>query len=160
MPKAFLRRLGERGRNIMSGQENVWLIIKQSFNAARNVASKHPDVKFVILFETEDEDLNYKLEWMKIIFRGTKEQELQEKEALEKFYLPFKKLFKKNLDLEHTDDDLKKRFSSKILTAADLDEAYEKGFGAVGDKSISDKLLEFGILTHIKLVEDYNNRLE
>jgi len=105
--------------------------------------------------EMESEDLHYNIEWLKIVIRGSKEFEKEEYNDAMKMYGAFDKHFKREFK---TDMNMKKHFKSKVLNATKVDDAYKKGYGAMGNNSIANKLLEMGILTHIELVEDYELR--
>lgn len=140
----------------MSFQEHLYTIIKQSFNLAKRKANaSNTGIKFVITTDVEIEDLNYELNWLKIVVQGTKEQEEEEYKEAMAMYQPFGKIMKKEMPI---DDGLKKFFKTKILSPTQVEEAYKKGFGSVSDNNIANKLLEMGILTHIQLIQDYDTR--
>lgn len=122
---------------------------------AKRKANASGKIKFVITYPKEDEDLNYQIEWMKIIIQGTEEQELEEYEESLQLYQPFGKVLKKDIP---KDDRLKKYINSKILNPMEVSEAYEKGYGSLSENNIANKLLEMGIITHIKLIKDYDER--
>ena len=48
----------------------------------------------------------------------------------------------------------KKPFKTTRLTAEQLRNAYETGYGMIGEETIAQKLLELGIMTHIEKVEN------
>lgn len=130
-------------------------MIKQSMQMAKRKANKDGRLKFVITYPREDEDMNYQIEWIKITIQGTEEQELEEYEESLQLYQSLGKVLKKDLP---KDDRLSKYLNSKILNPTDIAEAYKKGYGSISDNNISTKLLEMGIMTHIKLVKDYEQR--
>lgn len=133
------------------------MIIKQSLSMAKRKANASGKIKFVMTQEREKEDMNYFIEWIKIIIQGTKEQEEEEYNDCLKLYEPLGKIFKKTLP---QDEQMKAHFKTKMLSAMKMDEAYKKGYGAAGDSNIANKLLEMGIITHMELVEDYDTREE
>ncbi len=167
VPCAWIRRTGRAVQGLMSFQENLWMIIKQSMNMAKKAANKSSeDVKYVITYDDEIEDINYKIEWMKIVVQGSEEIEIDEYDKIQRFYMPLKKYFKKEFP---KDDNMKKHFKTKILTSAQVEEAYEKGYGNMEQEiqqkdgtqrksSIADKMLEMGILTHFEWNKDFDTR--
>ena len=140
---------------LISFQENIWIIIKQSLNTAKKRANASDKIDFIMTTETESEDLHYEIEWIKILIRGYKEDEKEEYEDSLKFHEPLIKIFKKDMPV---DDNMKKSFKTKILTSAKVQDAYKKGYGATADRSIANKLLELGILTHIEWIDDFESR--
>lgn len=164
LPRSWFRAGVSKVQGVLSFQEHLWLIIKQSLNLAKKKANaaaqeldNKPKVKFVMTTDREKEDLNYEIEWLRIIIQGTKEQEKEEYDEAMRMYQPFGKIFKKDLP---TDDRLKQHFKTKILSNEKVQEAYKKGYGAINDNSLANKLLEMGILTHIELIQDYDSRIE
>ena len=157
VPRSWVKRTAVRAKGMMSFQENIWMMIKNSLDLAKRKANASGKIIFVMEKDIEYEDLNFQLEWLKITIQGTKEQELEELDDTNKLYEPFGKVFKNKMTIEK-DDNLKKCFKTKVLTTAKVDEAYKNGYGAMNSNNISNKLLEMGILTHVKLVEDYDNR--
>lgn len=156
VPRAWLKRQVNRIGGILSFQEHIWLMIKSSLNLAKRKATASGKIKFIMTNETEIEDLNYTIEWLKIIIQGTKEQEDEEYQDTMKLYSPLGNLFKKSEMPK--DERLGAFFKSKILSATDVEDAYKKGYGAVKDKDMASKLLEMGILTSVKLIDDYEAR--
>jgi hypothetical protein len=156
VPRSWFRAGVNKLQGIISFQEHIWTIVKQSFNLAKKKAnSSNTGIKFVITSDDENEDLNYKIEWMKIMIQGTEKQEEEEYNEALKMYEPFATVFKKDMK---TDDRLKEHIKTKVLTIEKVDEAYKKGYGVVSDNNISNKLLEMGIITHIEWVRDFNDR--
>lgn len=156
VPRSWFRRQADKLKGFLSFQENLWLIIKQSLQLAKKKANADGRLKFVMTTENENEDLNYELEWIKIIIQGTKEQEKEEYEDTLKLYNPLNKLFKQDFPV---DDRMKSFFRTKILSQAKVDEAYKEGYGAIGNNNLANKLLEMGILTHVELIDDYDGRI-
>ena len=155
VPRSWFRRQANRAAGFLSFQENIWIIIRQSLSLAKKKANASGKIKFVMTNDAEDEDMNYQIQWIKIIIQGTKEQEEEEyKEALQ-MYSPLNKVFKKAIP---EDKRMKKHFKSRILSSAKIEDAYKKGYGALSDNNLSNKLLEMGILTHIEWVDDFDSR--
>jgi alpha-mannosidase len=119
--------------------------------------AKFSTVTFIITNERENEDINYAIDWIKVIIQGTPEQEQEEFEEANRLYTNFGKLIKKDFAVENADS-MKQHFKTKMLNLTELSDAYKQGYGSVQDTSISQKLLEMGILTHIKLLKDYDSR--
>lgn len=155
MPRAWLKRTTHIAVGLMSFSENIWLIIRQSMSMAKKKANTSGLINFVMSFEDETEDMNYKIEWLKIIIQGTKDQEKEEYDEAMKMYLPLNKIFKKEIP---SDNNLKMHFKSKVLSSFKVEEAYKIGYGAAEDKNMANKLLEMGILTHIEFIDDFDSR--
>jgi Ni,Fe-hydrogenase I large subunit len=156
VPRSWFRAGINKVQTVLSFQEHLWAIIKQSLNLAKKKANaSNTGIKFVITNETEAEDINYQIDWIKVIIQGTKEQEEEEYNEAMGMYAPFGKILKKEV-LGETN--LKKTFKTKMLSPEKIQEAYLKGFGAVGDSNLSNKLLEMGILTHIEKIDDFGSR--
>lgn len=155
VPKSWFRRQGNRVKGLLSFQENLWMMINQSLRLAKKKANASGTITFVMTKETESEDLNYDIKWVKIVIQGTKEQEEDEYNDTMKLYGPLNKVFKKDFG---KDDRLSKHFKSKILTPGKIEEAYKQGYGAIGDDNLAQKMLEMGILTHIDWIDDFENR--
>ncbi len=155
VPKRWFKRTAGKVKGLISFQENIWQIIGQSLRLAKRKANASGKLIFNMTREFESEDMNYQIEWLKIIIQGTSEQEEEEyKEALQ-MYSPLSKIFKKELP---KDDNMAKHFKSKVLSGIKVEEAYKKGYGAVNDNNLANKLLEMGIITHIEWLKDFNSR--
>jgi len=155
VPKSWFRRQGKKVAGFVSFQENLWIIIKESLNMAKRKANASGKIKFVMTNHTENEDLNYQIQWMKIIIQGTKEQEKEEYDEAMQMYQPLNKIFKKEMP---KDERMKKHFKTKVLSSTKVDEAYKKGYGAINDNNLSNKILEMGILTDIEFINDFDSR--
>ena len=155
VPKSWFRRQGNRVKGLLSFQENLWLMIVQSLRLAKKKAIASGTIKFVLSNEKESEDLNYEIQWIKIVIQGTKEQEKEEYDDSMKLYGPLSKVFKKDFG---SDKNMSKHFKSKVLNPAKIEEAYKQGYGAIGDNTLAQKMLEMGILTHIEWIDDFDNR--
>lgn len=155
--KNWFRRQAHAVSGMISFQQNIWLMVKQSFSQAKKVANKqNPQLLFHIEDINENIDLTTKFEWIKIIIQGTREEEQSEYDDMQNFYKPLGKLLKKNVsDMETTEKP--NFFKSSILNAASVDDAYKKGYGSVSDKNIANKILEMGILLSIEKIDDYSD---
>ena len=157
VPKSWFRRQATRIGGLISFQENIWLIVKQSLGMARKKANASGTIVFNMTHEKESEDMNYDIQWIKITIRGTKEQEKEEYEDSLKLYDPLGKIFKKEMP---KDERLSKQFKTKVLNSVKVDEAYKEGYGAMSDKNVANKLLEMGIITHVEWLDDFDSRQE
>jgi len=155
VPRSWFRRQTTRVAGLISFQENIWLMIKQSMNLAKKKANAAGTITFVITNHDEDEDMNYKLQWIKVEIQGNKEQEEDEYKDALKLYDSLGKVFKKDLP---TDERLARHFKTKILSSEKVEQAYKEGYGASKESNLADKLLEMGILTHLEWIEDYDSR--
>jgi len=155
IPKSWFRRQGNRVVGLISFQENLWQIIKQSLGLAKKKANASGKLDFMMTNDREDEDLNYEIEWIKIIIRGSREQEQEEYEEALQMYQPLGKILKREMP---KDERLERHFKSKILNNTKVHDAYEKGYGASDKNNISNKLLEMGILTHMEWIDDFDSR--
>lgn len=159
VPVSWFRRTASTVSGLLSFQTNIWLMIQNSLNLAKRKATQSgTGVQFVVKRDNEREDLHYSLEWIKVIIRGTKEQEEEEYQEAMQMYSKFRNIFTKK---EFPKDvELAKHFNSKLLGNIKVDEAYAKGYGAVSENSIANKLLEMGIITSIELLEDWETRTD
>ena len=136
----------------MTFQTNIWQMIKQSMQLGKKKCNSSGKGKWVTTYEFEDEDLHYKIEWMKIMISGSPEFEQEEYEDALKLYGPLGKILKKEFKIPENNP-LRKQFKTKLLSEAKVNEAYKKGYGAASDSNMANKLLEMGILTHIELIK-------
>lgn len=155
VPKKWYRRVGSKVKGLITFQENIWQIICDSFNNAKKSAQKDGRIEFKIIKDLEPEDLHYNIEWRKIIIRGSPKMEQEEYDDAMGMYDKLSNKMKKDFD---TDENMSKRLKSKVLSPDKIKNAYEKGYGAVNQKSIANKLLEMGIMTHVEKIDDYESR--
>jgi hypothetical protein len=155
----WFKRTASTVGGLVSFQTNIWMLIENSMQLAKRKATQsNTGIQFIIKRETEREDLHYSLQWLKVIIRGTKEQEEEEYREALGMYSKFKNIFGKK-DFPK-DDNLAKHFKSKLLNGIKVEEAYAKGYGDISENSIAAKLLEMGILTHVELIPDRDLRVE
>jgi len=155
VPKSWFRRGFNKVGGLITFQENIWIIIKQSMRMAKKKANASGKIKFVMSYETESEDLNYSIEWLKIVIQGTESQEEEEYNDSMKMYSSLGAVFKKDMP---KDKRFSQHFKTKVLSSAKVTEAYSKGFGEMENNNIANKLLEMGILTHIEWIKDFDSR--
>lgn len=155
VPKSWFRRQANKAAGLLTFQENIWLIILQSLNLAKKKANASGKAKFVSTKEYEDEDMNYQLEWIKIKIQATEEVEEEEYNESMQLYHPLGKILKKDFP---KNDRMKSHFKTKVLSKAQVEEAYKKGYGALNDNNMANKLLEMGILTYVEWIPDYETR--
>jgi len=153
--RGHAKRLLQRLSGLISFQENIWIIISDSMNKVRKRANDSGLIKCVKTKEVEHEDLFYDIEWIVMLFQGSKEAELSEIDDMKKFYLPLGKVMKKDIP---SDAAFSKHFKTKMLSLESLEKAYNEGFGTAENESISNKLLEMGIITSFQHISDYENR--
>lgn len=157
VPRSWFRKGIQKAAGILSFQEHIWQIVKQSLNLSKKKAnSSNTGVKIVITTDKEYEDMNYEIHWVKCIIQGNREQEQEEYRDCNQLYQQFGKVLKGNIPV--ADERLKQHFKTKILTNEQVSNAYIRGFGSVSDNNIANKLLEMGILTHLDYVDDYDQR--
>jgi len=157
LPRSYMRRQTARLRGFLAGQEQMWIMIKQSLIRAKKAANKDGRMKFVMTYPQEFEDMNYMITWIKIVIQGKEELEKEEEQEAMMLYKQLKNILKKEMP---KDERFSKRLKSKLLNPQKIDEAYEKGFGMIEDNNLANKLLEMGIMTHIERIDDYNTRDE
>jgi len=155
VPKSWFRRKAQKVKELITFQENIWQMLSQSLSKAKKSADKHGGLKFMIERKIESEDIHYNLEWRIVTIQGTEKEEEEEYNESLGLYDKLGKQFKKDYDV---DTRMSKIFNSKILGPAKIKEAYDKGYGSVSDKSIVNKLLEMGIMTHIEWIKDFDSR--
>lgn len=155
VPKSWARRYVNKVKGLMTFQENIWHMITTSFSKARKAARKDGRLFFNIEKVFEDEDFNFRIEWRKITIQGPRDMEVEEYDDSMKMYDRLESRLKKDFPV---DKQLSKMFKTKVLPERKVSEAYNKGYGAVKNKSMSDKLLEMGVLTHVEFVDDFEGR--
>lgn len=163
VPKSWVKRQVAKIQSLLSFQENMWIMLHQSFNLAKRrcLESSNPKMVFEIIKKEENEDMLYKLEWLVIVVQGTSDQENEEYQDILKINDAMVKRYEKHKisrsDLDNNDN-LKKMFKTKLLSKEQLVKVFDTGNRAVGQQTIAEKLLELGIITDIQLVEDYHSR--
>jgi hypothetical protein len=153
--KKWMKRISDKTMGLINFQTNIWVIISQSLHLAKRKATENKTLEFCLTKKIESEDLYYNLEWIEVMITGTKEQELEEyKEALG-LYDNLSKIVKKDMP---KDENMEKHFKSRFLSMEQVEDAYKKGYGVTSDSNLAQKLLEMGILTVVKFVDDFETR--
>jgi len=148
--------MSNKAVGLMTFQENIWMIINSSLNMAIKKANASNIFEcYTKQKDKEVEDLNYQIEWVKVIIRGKEEDEKSEYDDCMKLYGNIEKHMKDEIP---KDSIMAKHFKSKVLSPMKVDEAYSKGYGAAGNSNLSNKLLEMGVLTHIEWIKDFDGR--
>ena len=156
VPRSWYRRTASKVKGLMTFQENIWQIIKQSLTKAKRKAKEDGRLSFVMTNEDELEDMHYMLQWIKIVIQGSPEMEEEEYNDSMKMYDSLGKVFKQDFQV---DEKMAKHFNSKkILSIGKVQEAYKQGYGSMETNNIANKLLEMGILTHIEWNKDFESR--
>jgi len=155
VPRSWFRRTASKAKGLITFQENIWLIIKQSLRMAKKKATAADTLSFVLTSDTESEDLHYQIEWMKVVIQGTEEQEKEEYDESMKMYSTLGNVLKKEMP---KDERFSSHIKTKILSSKQVDEAYKEGYGALTDNNLANKLLEMGIITHIEWIKDFETR--
>jgi len=164
VPRSLKLRIVKKIEGLLGFQENIWIMIRMSFKAARRKwlgGEKHPLGKletFTIDIDKENEDTFHYLEWMTITQQGDKAVEMEEYMEAMKMYDALNSILRK-MPKNNDSDQLKKVFKTKLLSEEKLIEAYEKGYGSEKHKNLCKILLEMGLVTHIELVEDWDTRV-
>jgi hypothetical protein len=158
VPRSWFRKGLTQLGGLITFQENIWLMVKSAIMMAKRKANESGKITYVVTTHNEKEDLNWQLQWIKVVIQGTEEMEKSEYDDFQKMYGPFNKIFKKELDVKKDNTQLKRFFKSKILSEQKTKEAYDVGYGAMGDNNLANKLLEMGIITHIETINDYSTR--
>jgi hypothetical protein len=106
----------------------------------------------------EEESLNYNIEWLEVIIKGTEEKENEEYDASMKFFSKLEQLpvFKQKKGNMEIDEELAAEYSGK-LNSSRAKKALKKGFEKAKDMTISKSLNDIGIIT---IVERENNEEE
>jgi len=155
VPNKWYQRIVRKAGGLISFQENIWIIISQSLNMAKKKATA-ADLTFIKTKTVEREDLNYSLEWIRIIIKGTPKEEEEEYNDSMNIYRALGQIFKKKEVPKNPA--FSKMFNSKLYTPKQLEDSYKAGHGSVKDRTIADKLLEMGIMTIVEWKKDFDER--
>ena len=153
VPRQWFKRQIHKAKGLLSFQENIWLIIDRSMSLAKRKATQSSvKIDFQKSGHREPEDLNWDLEWIEVQIRSP-DKNLEEEEYQEAMgmYKTLKTLFKSEFP---ENEDLKRSFITKRLSESQLKKAYKAGYGAAGDNTIAQKLLDMGIITLIEKIDD------
>lgn len=157
IPRNWFKRTMDAASGLITFQTNLWIMIEQSLRLAKRKATIADNgVKIIIKKEYENEDLHYQLEWLNVIITGNEKQELEEYNEAMTMYSSFKNLLKKDIP---KDERMSRHLKTTMLNDVKVEDAYKKGYGALGNESVANKLLEMGIMTRIELIKDYDARV-
>jgi len=154
VPKRWTSRIVNKVTGLISFQENIWLMISMGLNQAKkqitalNSTLANPMIYVQEKF-TESEDMRYNIEWIKIMMKGTKEQEEEEFNKAHKLYDELAKVMKDELP---KDENLSRQFKTKVVDETKLNEIYTEGYKSLSSSNIAKALLEMGILTDIEWI--------
>jgi hypothetical protein len=155
IPRNFFKRSMQKLSNVLTFQEHIWYIINNSLKLAKRKAKKgNPNLLFTIERYEENEDINYIIQWSKVIIKGTEKEEEDEYNDLLKFYDPLNKVFDKNKMVNDKKTSLAAMFKSKVVDITEIEKMYKKGMDNTGEHNISNKLLEIGIMSNFEWVKD------
>ncbi len=165
VPKNLFSRLARKLRGILTYQETLWQILKQSFEIGKKKADEY-NVICEIITDKEEESKDFLIEWYIVYIRG-KNNDLQAeyyqyKQGL-RFWDKFENnnLFKKMKVKTRKDKDnvLSKMFITKLVPKDKIKELFNKGSNIVKKESIARILLKSGIISYMEWVDDKNNRI-
>lgn len=151
LPRNWFKRTAAKFKGLMTFQENIWLIIERSMTIAKKKATaSNTGIVFTKQSYREPEDISFDIEWIVVTIEGNPTQEEEEYQEAMGMYKSLKQLFKNELP---KDDAFMKPFKTTRLTEEQLQKAYKAGYGNVGEDTISQKLLELGIMTYIEKID-------
>jgi hypothetical protein len=154
-------------KNVLSVQQYMWRTIEygiklSTFKMEEHVKKINSDGDFSFNYKKrkfmEEESLNYNIEWLEVIIKGTEEKENEEYDASMKFFSKLEQLpvFKQKKGNMEIDEELAAEYSGK-LNSSRAKKALKKGFEKAKDMTISKSLNDIGIIT---IVERENNEEE
>lgn len=160
IPRGFFKSAAHRTAGFLTFQENMWLIISRALQMAKNGCDAKPEEQVTMTLQNKDENdgLHYKFQWKIVTISSI--FPAKEQEEYDQFMTLYSKIgsIKQILDLKLTSNPeySKTMDNSKVLSAAQFDEAKRAGYGALHNKDIASKLLEMGIITwaEIRLDKD------
>jgi len=160
VPKKWFKRLGSRFVGLITFQENTWIMLNQAFNKAKKRVEAYnknnsDKVNWVQKVDKEDDGKEYMFEWLKIYIQGNESQEQEEYNEAMKMYNRLDKHLPKTIPI-----DKRAKLSMAKHLKARFKKNYEKGIEQFSKKqaSISDKLLEIGIITEVEYIKDFGKR--
>jgi len=147
-------------RNVLSIQQYMWRTILYAFTVASKKADvqkkrairkgKELDFTYSKIKYTEEEDINYDIEWLDIKIIGTEEKEREQYESAQKLFTQLEnhEILKKYLSDrdEKIDEDISKLYNKKNKK---LKKSLGKGYEAVKTQTLGKLLNEVGIIAEI-----------
>lgn len=161
--KWFARQINNM-KNTVSIQQYMWGTIDYGFKLAtikmdrdikKNRGNKDYDFTYTKRKYREEESLNYNIDWLEIIIKGSESLEKEEYEQSMKFFsklesLPVFKQKKENLQL---DPELSASYKGK-LKGRKAKKVLKAGFDKAKDLTISKTLNDIGIITIVEREEN------
>jgi len=156
--KWFLRQVANL-KNSVSIQNYIWSNITYGFklatikmNQTKKKNKHNPSYIFDYVKKTytEEENLNYNIEWLELRMTGTYEEELEEYNQSLLFFSKMQDnpVFKQRMDKVEVDPELSAEYSKKIKSNK-AKEAIAKGLDRVKDITMSKSLNDVGILVMV-----------
>ena len=155
----FARQINNM-KNVLSVQQYMWRTIEygiklstfkmeehvKKINSEGDFSFKYNKKKFM-----EEESLNYNIEWIEVIIKGTEEKEKEEYDASMKFFSKLEQLpvFKQKKGNMEIDPELSAEYAGK-LNSSRAKKAIQKGFERAKDMTISKSLNDIGIITIVE----------
>ena len=147
-------------KNVLSVQQYMWRNIEYgiklaTFKMEEHVKKINSNGDFSFNYKKrkfmEEESLNYNIEWLEVIIKGTEEKEKAEYDSSMKFFsklesLPVFKQKKGNIEI---DKELAAEYSGK-LNSSRAKKVIQKGFEKAKDMTISKSLNDIGIITIVE----------
>lgn len=162
----FARQINSM-KNVLSVQQYMWKTIEygiklstikmeehvKKINSVGDYSFNYKKRKFI-----EEESLNYNIEWLEVMIKGTEEKEKEEYDASMKFFSKLENLpvFKQKKDNVVIDEELAAEYKGKLY-GKKAKRALQAGFNKAKDMTISKSLNDIGIIT---LVEKEKNKNE
>lgn len=152
LPRNWFRRTASKMKGLLTFQENIWLIIDRSLIIAKKKCASTPNGGiFIKKNYREMEDINWDIEWIEIEYRGNPFQEEEEYSEAMGMYKGLGQLFKAEMP---KDSAFSKIFKTTRLTGVQLEKAYKAGYVNSTEITISQRLLDLGIITYIEKIDE------
>jgi hypothetical protein len=151
-------------KNVLSVQQYMWRTIEYGIKLStikmdQHIKKLNSEGDFSFNYKKrkyiEDESLNYNIEWIEVIIKGTKEVEQGEYDASMKFFSKLENLpvFKQKKDQVEIDTDIASEYKGKLYSKK-AKKVIQAGFEKAKDMTISKSLNDIGIITLVEREED------
>lgn len=162
----FAKQIGNM-KNVLSIQQYMWRTIEYGIKLStvkmdQHIKKLNREGDFSFNYKKrkyiEEESLNYNIEWIEVIIKGTEEVEQGEYEASMKFFSKLENLpvFKQKKGQVEIDEELASEYKGKLY-GKKAKKVLQKGFDKAKEMTISKSLNDIGIIT---LVEKEQNETE
>jgi hypothetical protein len=157
-------------KTVLSVQQYMWRTIEYGIKLATIKMDQHTkDInskgdfsfnykkrKFI-----EEESLNYNIEWLEVIIKGTEEKEREEYDASMKFFSKLENLpvFKQKKEGVEIDQELAAEYKGKLY-GKKAKKVIQKGFDKAKDMTISKSLNDIGIITIVEKERNEEKNIE